>query len=128
MVFPVAAAASAQGVRSADPQLRELFAVYKISPRETLRRFYIPSVLPFVIASLRSSLSLSWKVVAAAEVLVQPLRGLGTEMQTAKARLETPELFAWTAATVFAAALCQLLLSLGLKLLQGRPGFRETLR
>jgi NitT/TauT family transport system permease protein len=128
MVFPVAAAASAQGVRSADPQLRELFAVYKIPRGETLRYFYIPSILPFVLASLRSSLSLAWKVVAAAEVLVQPLLGLGTGMQTAKARLETPELFAWTAAAVSAAALCQLLLSLVLRLLRGRPGRGWMLR
>jgi NitT/TauT family transport system permease protein len=32
-------------------------------------------------------------------------------MQNAKARLETPELFAWTAATVIAAALSQVLLT-----------------
>ena len=50
------------------------------------------------------------KVVAAAEVLVQPARALGTSMQMAKAQLETAELFAWTLATILAAALSQLLL------------------
>ena len=50
--------------------------------------------------------------MVAAEVLVQPLRSLGTGMQQAKARLETPELFAWTAATVAAAALSQAVLTL----------------
>jgi NitT/TauT family transport system permease protein len=126
MVFPVMAANTAQGIFSASPQLRELFKVYRIPAGETLRYFYIPSVLPFVLASLRSSLSLCWKVVAAAEVLVQPFRGLGTGMQIAKARLETPELFAWTLAAVAAAAFTQLLLSLVLRALRRRRFFEGS--
>jgi NitT/TauT family transport system permease protein len=66
--------------------------------------------MPFITGSLYAGLSLCWKVVAAAEVLVQPARALGTGMQMAKAQLETAELFAWTLATILAAALSQLLL------------------
>jgi NitT/TauT family transport system permease protein len=120
MVFPVMAANTAQGVRSASPRLRELFMVYRVSPAETLRYFYFPSVLPFVLGGLRSSLSLCWKVVVAAEVLVQPLRSLGAGMQNAKARLETPELFAWTLGAICAAAFTQFLLSLALAALKKR--------
>jgi NitT/TauT family transport system permease protein len=39
-------------------------------------------------------------------------------MQNAKAQLETAELFAWTAGTVMAAALSQLLLTLIIKRLE----------
>jgi NitT/TauT family transport system permease protein len=53
-------------------------------------------------------------VVVASEVLVQPLLALGTGMQRAKAQLETPELFAWTLATVIAAALTEWVASLAL--------------
>jgi NitT/TauT family transport system permease protein len=63
-------------------------------------------------AALRSSLSLSWKVVVAAEVLVQPVLSMGSGMQRAKANLETAELFAWTIATVAAAGLSEALLGL----------------
>jgi NitT/TauT family transport system permease protein len=112
MVFPVMAANTLEGVGRVDTGLRELFRVYGLAPGETLRRLYIPSVAPFILGGLRSSLSLCWKVVAAAEVLVQPLRALGTGMQQAKAQFETTELFAWTAATVSAAALSQFLLGL----------------
>jgi NitT/TauT family transport system permease protein len=59
-------------------------------------------------------------VVVAAEVLVQPFRALGTGMQNAKAQLETAELFAWTAGTVCAAALSQLILTLILLRIQRR--------
>jgi NitT/TauT family transport system permease protein len=121
MVFPVMTANAAEGIRRVDPQLKELFKIYLMSPRETLKYLYIPSIAPFILGGVQSSLSLSWKVVVAAEVLVQPLRSLGTGMQQAKANLETPELFAWTLATVIAAALFQGLISLALRFL-GKKG------
>ncbi|MDR2483576.1 MAG: ABC transporter permease subunit [Treponema sp.] len=116
MVFPVMAANAGSGLRALDPKLAELFQAYGLSPAYRLRYLYLPSLLPFILGGLRSSLSLSWKVVVAAEVLVQPRRALGTGMQAAKAQLETPELFAWTAAAVMAAAFSQFLLSVLLAL------------
>ncbi|MDR2659324.1 MAG: ABC transporter permease subunit [Spirochaetaceae bacterium] len=110
MVFPVMAANTMAGVKAVDPNLIELFKVYNLGGIEKLRFLYIPSLIPFLTAGLHSGLSLGWKVLVAAEVLVQPVSGLGSGMQMAKARLETPELFAWTAATVIAAALSALLL------------------
>jgi NitT/TauT family transport system permease protein len=122
MVFPVMAANTMTGIGAVDPRLVEVLRVYRLSRAETLRRLYIPTLVPFILGGLRGSLSLCWKVVVAAEVLVQPVRSLGTGMQQAKAQLETPELFAWTAATVFAAALSQALLSLLLSALKKRGG------
>jgi NitT/TauT family transport system permease protein len=115
MVFPVMAANVVEGMGSIDPRLKELFIVYKMNREETLKYLYVPSLIPFILGGLRSSLSLCWKVVVAAEVLVQPLVGLGTGMQQAKAHLETPELFAWTAATVIAAAFTQGILLISVK-------------
>ncbi|MDR0451875.1 MAG: ABC transporter permease subunit [Treponema sp.] len=112
MIFPVIAANAVAGARSLDSSYRELVRVFQITGPDALRYLYLPGIVPYALAGLRSALSLCWKVVVAAEVLVQPLRSLGAGMQLAKARLETPELFAWTAATVLAAAFSQLLLSL----------------
>jgi NitT/TauT family transport system permease protein len=120
MVFPVMAANTVEGIKAADPGLGELFRVYRIPAGETLRSFYLPSIVPFILGGLRSGLSLCWKVVVAAEVLVQPFRALGTGMQNAKAQLETAELFAWTAGTVCAAAVSQSALTLILARLKRR--------
>ena len=120
MVFPVMTANAAEGIQRVDTHLRELFMVFNMSRRETFRCLFIPSIAPFILGGLKSSLSLSWKVVVAAEVLVQPFRSLGTGMQQAKARLETPELFAWTFVTVAAAALVQALLGVLLLSLERR--------
>jgi NitT/TauT family transport system permease protein len=123
VIFPLMAANAIAGVRSVDPRLRELFVLYRLSREETIRRLYVPAIAPFLLGGLHSSLSLCWKVVVAAEVLVQPLLALGTGMQRAKAQLETPELFAWTLATVIAAALTGLLSSIILRVCgRRRPG------
>ena len=124
MIFPVMAANAAEGIRRIDPQLKELFLVYKMSPREHMRRLYIPSITPFILGGVKSSLSLCWKVIVAAEVLVQPFLGIGSGMQQAKARLETPELFAWTLATIISAAAFQGLLEIILWRFERRKGQR----
>jgi NitT/TauT family transport system permease protein len=120
IIFPVMAANTIEGMKSTDPKLKELFFAFRMNRRETLKYLYIPSLAPFVLGGLRSSLSLCWKVVVAAEVIVQPLRSLGAGMQHAKANLETHELFAWTAATVIAAAFSQGILSLALRRWDGK--------
>ncbi|MDR2922112.1 MAG: ABC transporter permease subunit [Treponema sp.] len=120
MIFPVIAANTIAGIGAIDPKLKELFSVYRISRKERLFSLYIPGIAPFVLSGVRSGLSLCWKVVVAAEVLVQPYRALGTGMQAARAQLETAELFAWTVGTVIAAGLSQAILSLVLRRMQRR--------
>ena len=122
MVFPVITANTVEGVRAVDPRYQELFSIYRISRTDALRFLYIPAMLRFILGGVRSGLSLGWKVVVASEVLVQPLRALGSGMQLARAHLETAELYAWTLATVLAAAFSQGLLSLILWFVEkGRP-------
>jgi len=122
MVFPVMAANALEGVRCVDPKLKELFSAFGLDRRARIRFLYLPSLAPFIVGGIRSSLSLCWKVVVAAEVLVQPLAGLGTGMQMARAHLRSPELFAWTFATILAAAFSQILLTRALALFGGRSG------
>jgi NitT/TauT family transport system permease protein len=111
MIFPVMTSNTIAGVQAVDTRLKELLCVYPLSLYRTLRILYIPTLAPFIMGGLHSSLSLCWKVVVAAEVLVQPFRALGTGMHMAKAQLEIPELFAWTVATVIAAGFSELVLS-----------------
>lgn len=107
MMFPVLTSNIMAGIQSADPRLLEVLELYEIPERRRLRYLYIPSLIPYLFAGLHSALSLCWKVVVAAEVIVQPRQALGTGMQMAKAQLETTELLAWTAATVLMAALTE---------------------
>lgn len=120
MIFPIITANTIAGINAIDPKLKEVFDIYRLSKKQRLLSLYIPGIAPFVLGALRSGLSLCWKVVVAAEVMVQPARALGTGMQNARAQLETAELYAWTAGTILAAALCQAALSVILGLMQKR--------
>ncbi len=96
MAFPVIVAAVIEGMRSLDPKLLDMAKVYRVGKRRLLFGLFLPSVLPFLAAGASAALGLSWRVVVAAEVLSQPLWGIGTGLQEAKIRLDTPRVFAWT--------------------------------
>ena len=116
MVLPVLWSAVAQGIASADPQLREAARAYRFSRWRTVRLLYLPTVLPHFSAGCRTALGLAWKAGVAAEVLCVPRMAIGTQVYYAKLYLETESLFAWTAVV----ALLSLLLEKGLDLLLGR--------
>ncbi|MDC7228236.1 MAG: ABC transporter permease subunit [Spirochaetales bacterium] len=100
MIFPILTANVKQGVAGVDRKLIEFSVVYKLSRREALREIIIPSVVPFVLGGLRSSIGVGWKVVIAAEVLAQPVRAIGTGLQFSQMNLETAEVLGWTVMAV----------------------------
>ena len=65
-----------------------------------VRHIILPSVFPYFIAALKSSLGMAWKAGIAAEVLLLPLISIGKMIAESKTNLETVDLFAWTAVTV----------------------------
>ena len=96
MVLPVVWGNVTRGIAETDPQLLELARAYGFGRGRTLRRIYIPSVLPFFASGCRTALGLAWKAGGAAEVLCQPQNAIGTQIYNTKYYLETPSLFAWT--------------------------------
>jgi NitT/TauT family transport system permease protein len=74
--------------------------VYGIRDLSLARHVALPSLVPFLLGSASSGLGLTWRVVVGAEVLSQPIRAIGTALQTAQARLETADVFAWTVVAI----------------------------
>jgi NitT/TauT family transport system permease protein len=112
LVFPIIVSTTIEGLQAVSLELRELFEVYRLGRMQRLRHLYLPVLMPFLTGGIRAALALGWKVVVAAEVLVQPMNALGSGIQRAKAYLETVELFAWTLAVILAAALSDVVLRL----------------
>ena len=96
MVLPVVWGNVTRGIAETDPRLLELARAYGFGRGRTLRRIYIPSVLPYFASGCRTALGLAWKAGVAAEVLCQPQNAIGTQIYNTKYYLETPSLFAWT--------------------------------
>ena len=72
MGLPIVWSSVGGGIRATDPQLLEMAKVYRLPGFQTVRRIYVPSVMPFFRMACSSALGLGWKAGIAAEVLTVP--------------------------------------------------------
>ncbi len=85
------------GLRSADPGLRELFRLYRATPRQRLQLLLVPSALPYFMAGLKISGGLSLIGAVTAEMVAGAAgreTGLASRILEASFRTETPKMFA----------------------------------
>ena len=115
MALPILYGHTLDGIDRLDPKLAEMARVFRLSPWRQARFVALPQVLPGFMTGCRLALGLCWKAGAAAEVIGMPKGSIGERLQQAKVYLDTPDLFAWTLAIVFASAACAKLLRAGLK-------------
>ena len=117
MVLPVIYGSVSAGLRTVDSQLLEMAGVYHLPGLRTLKRIWIPAVMPFFRSSCTNALGLGWKAGIAAEVLTVPKQSMGRMISEAKLYLMTEELFAWTLAVIVLSLLLQKIM---LRLMRGR--------
>ncbi|HPJ03108.1 MAG TPA: ABC transporter permease subunit [Candidatus Limiplasma sp.] len=96
MVMPILYTSVLAGIRATDISLKEMAAVFRLSPVRMIRYIYIPQAMPFFVSGCTVALGLCWKAGIAAEVIGMPHGSIGEQLQQAKVYLATPELFAWT--------------------------------
>ncbi len=85
------------GLRSADHNLRDLFALYRASPWQTLRHLLAPSAMPYFIAGLKIAGGLSLIGAVVAEFTAGAAgkeTGLASRILEASFRTEIPKMFA----------------------------------
>lgn len=119
MVLPVVWNSVSTGIRMTDRQLLEMAKVYRLSQLQTLRRIWMPSVMPFFRTACSSALGLGWKAGIAAEVLTVPKYSIGRMIADSKLYVLTEELFASTLVVIVLSLLLQRLMQ---RLLRGRNG------
>lgn len=110
IVFPVMTSHVSSGIRSVDPELREMCGAYGFSPIRKLAFLYLPSSMPQIASGMAVSLGLAWKSGIASEVLSIPKRSIGRHVYESKLYLETAELFAWTVTVIVLSILIEKLL------------------
>lgn len=96
IVFPNVYVNTVEGLRSTDPKLLEMAAVFQMSAWNRLWYLYRPALLPYLMGCLKISLGMSWKSGVAAEVIGLPDYSLGERLYMSKIYLDTAGLFAWT--------------------------------
>lgn len=115
MAFPVMFVQTMASYDNIDEKLKQMCLVYGIEGSRRLKYLDIPSMAPYILTGARQTLSMVWKVVIAAEVIVLPRHGIGRSMQLAQIQLETNVVFAWTIIAVLLTALGDALFDLLIK-------------
>lgn len=100
ITFPIMYQGFLGAVKSVDAGLVEMADVYKLKTRDKIAKIYLPAVLEPSLTVMKSTISLSLKIVIAAEVMAQTRESIGLYMQRAMTTFETAELVAWTVAAV----------------------------
>lgn len=100
MGFPIICGNIIQGIKNVDIQLVQMAHIYQVKPWRIVLELYLPSLLPFFMGGASTAMGIIWKVIIAAEILSQPVLGIGTQMQTAKTYLETARVLSWTIAII----------------------------
>lgn len=94
MTLPIMTTSVASGLRNSEPPLLEMAAVFRFSEFQKFRWIKLPVAVPFIKEGAVSCFGLTWKVVAAGEVLCIPRYGLGAVLQRAQVHLETADVVA----------------------------------
>lgn len=115
IVLPIVWSNVETGILQTDKSLIELAKVYKMSLWKRIWHIYAPSVLPYFISSLSSSLGLAWKAGIAAEVLALPAIAIGKQIYESKLYIETTDLFAWTLTVIIISLIIEKLIVFGIK-------------
>lgn len=107
MVVPIVWANVSKGISETDARLVEMARVFEFGRLKTLRCVYIPSVLPHFLTAATTGFGFAWKSCVAAEVIAMSKKSIGLGLYESKLYLETPELFAWTAAIIIISMLLE---------------------
>ncbi len=107
--LPIVASASKKGFEANPENIEKLFRANSrgLTGFKAFRYIRLPAAKTSLASGAQSAFGLSWKVIAAGEVLSIPRYGTGSLMQQAQVHLETVDILAITIALVIASYLCQ---------------------
>ena len=96
IAFPVIYGNVLEGIKSTDPGLKEMAALFKVPWGRRFLYIYLPSIKPYLISSCAVSAGMAWKAGVAAEIIGVVKGSIGEKLYEAKIYLQSADLFAWT--------------------------------
>jgi len=98
-VGPILFTAGADAIGTLDRQLLGVAQVYQLRGWVLFESLYWPHLVSRLLPVMVAGLGLSWRVAIMSEVLATP-NGIGAELNTARANLDTAEVMAWIVVTI----------------------------
>ena len=84
-----------QGAQNVEAQYVELAHSFRMSRWQTLRKIYLPTILPYFFSGARLAFGFGWRVSLVAETLGSS-DGIGYRLRQAGDLVQTSQVFAWT--------------------------------
>lgn len=84
-----------QGAQNVEAQYVELARSFRMSRWQTLRKIYLPTILPYFFSGARLAFGFGWRVSLVAETLGAS-DGIGYRLRQAGDLVQTNQVFAWT--------------------------------
>lgn len=84
-----------QGAQNVDAQFVELARSFRMNRWQTLRKVYLPTILPYFFSGARLAFGFGWRVSLVAETLGSS-DGIGYRLRQAGDLVQTSQVFAWT--------------------------------
>jgi NitT/TauT family transport system permease protein len=84
-----------QGTQDVNADYVELARALRFSRAKTLRKIYLPSILPYFFSGARLAFGFGWRVSLVAET-IGSASGVGYRMRQASDLIQTDQVFAWT--------------------------------
>ena len=112
MTLPMIVTGISEGVEHSikDSKMNEMTRVFDFTKKQKIKYLLIPQLKPYIKSALVSSFGMSWKVVAAGEVLSLPQFALGSALAKAQVHLETSFVLAYTLALIILSYFFELIL------------------
>lgn len=107
VAFPAFYFATIEGLQARDERILHLLQVFRVPPLRRAAAFMWPTMLPFLTATSRVAVGMSWKAGVAAELIGLPLGSIGENIYQAKISLSSADLLAWTLVIVFISLACE---------------------
>ena len=107
VVLPAMYFSALEGLRSLDAERLNMLRLFGVPRARQLGAYVWPQVQPFLLATSKMVVGMSWKAGVAAELIGTPVSSIGERIYQAKILLETAQVFAWTIVVVAAAYACE---------------------
>lgn len=104
-MFPVLTISIIDGLRNTDKKYVEMGGIYKLPKHVLIRDIYLPASLPVIFNGISNAMAFGWRAVIIGEVLSQPLRGIGAQMQRSQIYLLVAEVIFWSVIAVLISAI-----------------------
>ncbi len=109
--FPILYSQFVTALSEVDKNLVTMAKIYKVPILRRIFGIYVPSILPTVFDASRATLSLTLKVVIAAEILTLVPLSLGGKIQSAYSSFEIAYLLAWTLLAIVVSFVLEIMVS-----------------